>query len=83
MSDQTLKYHPYTKKDTQTHEKQQSQTTQSSVNQIRGPSISTDSRVFGSEFITDANLYDSKGNIVGTSSGNSNLTAKWDFKIPG
>ncbi|UDM48173.1 Cna B-type domain-containing protein (plasmid) [Enterococcus faecalis] len=72
-----------TLKDTQTDEKQQSETTQSSVNQIRGPSISTYSKVFGSEFITDANLYDSKGNIVGTSSGNSNLTAKWDFKIPG
>ena len=72
-----------TLKDTQTDEKQQSETTQSSVNQIRGPSISTYSKVFGSEFITDANLYDSKGNVVETSSGNSNLTAKWDFKIPG
>ncbi|EGO5163476.1 TPA: Cna B-type domain-containing protein, partial [Enterococcus faecalis] len=72
-----------TLKDTQTDEKQQSETTQSSVNQIRGPSISTYSKVFGSEFITDANLYDSKGNVVKTSSGNSNLTAKWDFKIPG
>ncbi|MDT2056156.1 Cna B-type domain-containing protein [Enterococcus faecalis] len=83
MSEPTLTDDSSTLKDTQTDEKQQSETTQSSVNQIRGPSISTDSRVFGSEFITDANLYDSKGNIVGTSSGNSNLTAKWDFKIPG
>lgn len=83
MSEPTLTDDSSTLKDTQTDEKQQSETTQSSVNQIRGPSISTDLQVFGSEFITDANLYDSKGNIVETSSGNSNLTAKWDFKIPG
>ncbi|MGY3749608.1 Cna B-type domain-containing protein [Vagococcus acidifermentans] len=71
-----------TLKRTQTDRIQQSEFIQSDEQQTRAPSDSTYSQDYGLNFIVDANLYDSNGNIVKETTGNSNNSAKWDFNIP-
>lgn len=69
-------------KRTQTDQTPQSESIQSSEQQARAPSVTTDSQDYLVDFIVDANLYDSNGNIIKETTGNSNNSAKWDFNIP-